>query len=294
MKTEPFNNKILIGITLILCFAMVIFEAAQQLFYLKLYNIGPAGVTFTDLFMVQFRKWIIWLIYAIPVWFYIKIIAEKDHLIATDICKIIVVILALLACVLFTMSVVEIIVNDFELTAQKIWSEYFTFYVFQKLPIYLFGYTFLALIFYLYNKNNQLIIQVLKLNQLTKKDLAQFYQQKANQDLETSVLKIKVGNTYKIISIEDIDWVEADDYCVNIHCKDNHAIYSMRSSLKALEKILPDNFLRVHRSAIVNMNDVQEYKTQGSGLIKLKSGEEISVAKSKTKMINDFFQTTQG
>lgn len=294
MRTEPLNNKILIAVTLILCFAMVVFEAAQQLFYLNLYNIGPAGVTFSDLFMVQFRKWIIWLIYAIPVWFYIKVVAEKDYLMITDIGKIIVVILTSLACVLFTMSVVEIIVNDFELTAQRLWSEYFTFYVYQKLPIYLFGYTFLALIFYLYNRNNLLIIQVLKFDQLTKKELAQFYQQKSSQDHESSVLKIKVGNTYKIISIEDIDWVEADDYCVNIHCKNKQAVYSMRSSLKALEKMLPKNFLRVHRSAIVNMDDVQEYKTQGSGLIRLKSGDEISVAKSKTKLVNDFFHAAHG
>ena len=98
------------------------------------------------------------------------------------------------------------------------------------------------------------------------------------------------GNSYKIISVDEIDWIEADDYCVNIHCKNNEATYSMRSTLKALEGSLPENFLRVHRSAIVNMNHVQEFQTKGTGLVKLKSGDEVTVSKSKLKTINKFYQ----
>ena len=103
-----------------------------------------------------------------------------------------------------------------------------------------------------------------------------------------------MGNKFKIISIEDIDWIEADDYCVNIHSRNSDAVYSMRATLKYLESILPGSFLRVHRSAIVNMDGVEEYKTQGSGLITMKSGDEIAVAQSKLKMINDFFSQESG
>ncbi len=37
------------------------------------------------------------------------------------------------------------------------------------------------------------------------------------------------------------------------------------------------------------MSGVEEYKTQGSGLIKMKTGDEIAVAQSKLKVVNDFF-----
>jgi hypothetical protein len=289
MESNQIGNKFIIGATLLLCVTMVVFETAQQLYYVRLYNIYNATVTFNELFVIQFRKWVIWVLFATLLWFFIKNLAEKTQLTSIDIFKTIAFIFALLALVIFSMSIVEMLLNDQAISANRLWNDYFTFYTFQKTPIYSFGYTFLALIFYLYCKNNQLIIQVLKLSELNQKDLQQYYQQKAKQDVETSVLKIKVGTSYKIIAIDDIDWIEADDYCVNIHSSNIDAVYSMRTTLKALEKILPDHFLRVHRSAIVNMQGVQEYQTQGTGLIKMKNGDEIAVAKSKIKLIKEFF-----
>lgn len=293
IQSNHFTPFFIVSSAVVICLAVVVFETAQQLFYLDLYQLS-ADATFTSLFLSQFRKWTIWIIYAIPLWIYIKQLADQEWITAQHVYKTITLIIVLLFFVILTMSVVEISMAGLALTAHRIWLEYFTFYTFQKTPIYSFGYTFLSIVFYLYSKNNQLTVQVLKLNQLNQKELHQFYKNRINQEKNTSVLKIKVGNNYKIISIEDIDWIEADDYCVNIHSNKNEAVYSMRATLKALEEILPETFLRVHRSAIVNMDGVQEYKTKGSGLIKMKSGDEIAVAQSKLKLLNQFFSTESG
>lgn len=287
------SNAFIITFAAITCASMMVFEAAQQLFYVRLYNLS-ATATFQDLFTAQTRKWLLWLVFAIPLWWHIKQVAEQEEITAMAIFKTIGLIVALLFLVIFSMSVVEIKMNGDALTTQRLWNEYFTFYTFQKVPIYLFGYTFLSLVFYLHSKNNQLTVQVLKLSELNQKDLNMYYQHKASQDQNTSVLKIKVGNIYKIVSIEDIDWIEADDYCVNIHCHEQEMVYSMRATLKSLETMLPPNFLRVHRSAIVNMDGVEAYQTKGSGLITLKSGDEIAVAQSKIKAIKEFFAVEPG
>ncbi len=287
------SNLFIIIFAVLTCSAMMVFEAAQQLFYVKLYSISDQA-NFTDLFLSQIRKWVLWLAFAVPLWLHIRQISLHDGLSSQIIFRTVALIFFLLFCVILSMSLVEIKMAGLAWESHRIWNEYFTFYTFQKVPIYLFGYTFLSLIFYLHCKNNQLSIQVLKLSELTPKDMHKYYQSKAARDQNTSVLKIKVGNTYKIVSIEDIDWIEADDYCVNIHSINNDAIYSMRATLKSLEDNLPASFLRVHRSAIVNMDGVEAFQTKGSGLIKLKSGDEIAVAKSKVKMIKDFFNAENG
>ncbi|WP_223787227.1 LytR/AlgR family response regulator transcription factor [Marinicella meishanensis] len=292
IKRHP-SNTFIIVFAAITCASMMVFEAAQQLFYVRLYEISLTA-TFLDLFTSQIRKWLLFLLFAIPLWWHIKKLADLDELHVTDILKTIGLIFVLLFAVILSMSVVEIAIVGDAFTAHRIWAEYFTFYTFQKVPTYVFGYTFLSMVFYLHSKNNQLTVQVLKLSELTQKDLNMYYQHKAAQDQNTSVLKIKVGNTYKIVSIEDIDWIEADDYCVNIHCQEQDMVYSMRATLKSLEAMLPPNFLRVHRSAIVNMDGVEAYQTKGSGLITLKSGDEIAVAQSKIKAIKEFFAVEQG
>ncbi len=290
---KKISNLFVLSLIIIVCLGVIIFEAAQQYFYIQRYQLS-IEISFLDLFYSQTRKWLIWMFFAIPLWRYIQWLVNQGELNKTLIIRTIGIILALLVSVIITMALIEIILTQATVTTLKVWQEFIVFFTFQKLPIYSFGYTLLALIFYLYGVNSQLTIQLLKLSDLKPKDLNSYYQSKEPNDQNTDVLKIKVGNTYKIVSVDDIDWIEADDYCVNIHNKSTDAIYSMRATLKSLETILPNSFLRVHRSAIVNMDGVEEYKTQGSGLIRLKSGSEITVAQSKLKSVNHFFNQKTG
>jgi two-component system LytT family response regulator len=68
-------------------------------------------------------------------------------------------------------------------------------------------------------------------------------------------LAIQVGKQVRFVSIDDIDWIEAQSNYAEIHVgAETHLI---RESLNTLEGWLePTAFLRIHRSAIVRLNRI--------------------------------------
>jgi two-component system LytT family response regulator len=82
-------------------------------------------------------------------------------------------------------------------------------------------------------------------------------------------------------SIERID--AAGDYMC-IYTADNSLI--LRETMKDLEKRLdPRNFQRVHRSTIVNLNQVRQVKphTNGECFLVLESGAQVKVSRSLSR-----------
>ncbi|GAB5401188.1 MAG: hypothetical protein Aureis2KO_27730 [Aureisphaera sp.] len=161
------------------------------------------------------------------------------------------------------------------------------FYTYQKGPIFVLGYSALAIIFHLFFLNEQLQIKVQKLSELKEVNLQLYNSLKNEINDRTTILNIKIGNKRKIIPIENILWIEADDYCVKVHLQDE-STYTMRSSLKTLESKLPTNYLRVHRKAIVNMKMAQELNTASSAKLILSNQTEVPVSKSNLKTVMDF------
>ncbi|MDQ2889696.1 MAG: LytTR family DNA-binding domain-containing protein [Gemmatimonadota bacterium] len=73
-----------------------------------------------------------------------------------------------------------------------------------------------------------------------------------------SRLAVRTGRRQVVVPVTDIDWIAADDYCVNIIA--NGRRHLMRASLTSLEQRLdPAIFVRVHRSALVNVTRVKEW-----------------------------------
>jgi two-component system LytT family response regulator len=68
-------------------------------------------------------------------------------------------------------------------------------------------------------------------------------------------LTIRVGKQVRFVSIEDIDWIEAQGDYAEIHI--GSRTHLIRESLNALAEWLdPKAFLRIHRSAIVRINRI--------------------------------------
>lgn len=92
--------------------------------------------------------------------------------------------------------------------------------------------------------------------------------------LERLVVKSR-GRVF-FVSTNEIDWIEAAGNYVKLHIgSDAHLI---RSRMKALEQRLdPDRFLRVHRSAIVNIARINQIEPWSGGeyVITLESGATI-------------------
>jgi two-component system LytT family response regulator len=84
------------------------------------------------------------------------------------------------------------------------------------------------------------------------------------------------GDSDTIISADDVSWIEAADYYACLHVGEK--IHMIRESIKTLETRLdPHKFIRLHRSAIVNIGFVKELKRDGrsEGWAVLSTGERV-------------------
>ena len=96
-----------------------------------------------------------------------------------------------------------------------------------------------------------------------------------------SRLAIKSSGRVVFLDVDDIDWIEAADYYVQLHVGDKS--YLHRQSMTSLEKQLdPESFLRIHRSAIVHRDRIRELRHQGRRelVVVLDGGIELKVARS--------------
>lgn len=84
-----------------------------------------------------------------------------------------------------------------------------------------------------------------------------------------------------LIDANEIDWIEADDYYAAIHAREGRHL--IRESLASLEQRLDQGrFVRVHRSAIVNLDFVSELRHKdGETLLVLRSGVQVPVSRRR-------------
>lgn len=92
---------------------------------------------------------------------------------------------------------------------------------------------------------------------------------------------VRSGGRVNFVASEEIDWVEAaGNYAIFHVGKKNHMI---RETMSALETRLPsDRFMRVSRSAIVNLQRVQELSSSSTGtdVAVLSDGQRIPFTRS--------------
>jgi two-component system, LytTR family, response regulator len=93
-------------------------------------------------------------------------------------------------------------------------------------------------------------------------------------------IAVASGGRIVFVAVEEIDWIGAEDNYARLHVGRN--VYEVRETLQALmEKLDPGEFLRVHRSTIVNVRRIREVQPwfQGSHIIVLRSGETLRMSR---------------
>lgn len=94
-------------------------------------------------------------------------------------------------------------------------------------------------------------------------------------------LTVRDGDRIRFVDVDAIDWLEADDKQVRVHAgRDTHEV---RISLSALVEALdPTRFVRIHRSAAVHLNRVEEVQPWGHGdhVAILSSGTQLRVSRT--------------
>ena len=98
-------------------------------------------------------------------------------------------------------------------------------------------------------------------------------------------LPVSENGRILLIKTKDIDWIEASGNYACLHvgaCR-----HETRETLRALEeKLNPHDFLRIHRSTIVNVNFIKEIQPwfHGYHLVLLQNGQELRMSRYQNEI----------
>ena len=116
--------------------------------------------------------------------------------------------------------------------------------------------------------------------------------QKSLENLKSEILKLTTkrkitlfhSRGFKIVDEDDISYLIADNNCTSLHFYDGSK-YLDSKTIKVFEQMLnPENFIRIHKSHIINLNHLKEYSNK-EGVVILEDGTELSVSRARLSML---------
>jgi two-component system LytT family response regulator len=90
----------------------------------------------------------------------------------------------------------------------------------------------------------------------------------------------------RVLDAEEVDWIGIEEEQVMVHAGDQ--VYPIRRTLTELEARLdPKRFFRAHRSALVNLNRIQEVIPwfKGSHILRLSTGAEVDLSRAQARAL---------
>ena len=138
-----------------------------------------------------------------------------------------------------------------------------------------------------FDKSITKVLQTIKDKQIDHKIFAQLladYSKKEQPIAESRFLSrilLREGKKLFFVKTPEIDWIEASGDYVKIHAKGKSSLLSF--SMGDLDKKLnPNQFIRVHRSAIVNIDFIKELHSHTNGEFNLVLKNEMIVRLSRS------------
>ncbi|HEU4585015.1 MAG TPA: LytTR family DNA-binding domain-containing protein [Gemmatimonadaceae bacterium] len=104
-------------------------------------------------------------------------------------------------------------------------------------------------------------------------------------------LVVKADGRMFFVRPADIDWIEASANYVRLHARGES--YQLRESMKNMEERLPRNsFVRIHRSAIVNLDRVRELQPwfHGEYVVILADGTKLTASRVYAGRLRELMQ----
>jgi two-component system LytT family response regulator len=99
-------------------------------------------------------------------------------------------------------------------------------------------------------------------------------------------LAVRDRECIRVLDVDTVDWIGIEDEQVMVHVGDQ--AYPIRRTLTELEARLdPKYFFRAHRSAIVNLDRVQEVIPwfKGSHVLRLTTGAEVDLSRAQARAL---------
>jgi two-component system LytT family response regulator len=124
-----------------------------------------------------------------------------------------------------------------------------------------------------------------KLSHLVRTNALSAPEPLAHLDLAQRLVVVSNGG-HLIIDVSEVQWIEAEDYYAAIHIGGRRHL--IRESLTSLEaRLNPSQFVRIHRSAMVNLAHVREIKSPMLGLtsLGLRDGTQLPLSRRRRAQV---------
>ena len=108
-----------------------------------------------------------------------------------------------------------------------------------------------------------------------------------------SRVAVRSGARTVFVELAAVDWLEAADNYVRLHVKQRE--FLVRETLAALEAQLdPDRFVRIHRSAIVQVDRIAEMRatSHGDAEVLLRDGRRLAASRTWRDRLQRLVGTT--
>jgi two-component system LytT family response regulator len=104
-------------------------------------------------------------------------------------------------------------------------------------------------------------------------------------------LTVKLGDRILLIRLEDIIHAQAEDKYVFLHTADGKK-HLTDYTLSNLEDKLPEDFLRIHRSDIINTNHITEIRRgfNGALIFVMSNGAKVTSSRSNSESLRERFE----
>lgn len=95
-------------------------------------------------------------------------------------------------------------------------------------------------------------------------------------------LALKQGSKISLVQMDDIRYIEASGYYIEVYTSESKRLLLRESMTNMLEQLGKANFIRIHRSTIINTDFLAEIQHTGAGdvVTKMKDGKTFRVSKS--------------
>jgi two-component system LytT family response regulator len=126
------------------------------------------------------------------------------------------------------------------------------------------------------------------LRMLQEKDPSLFEDETAAEEPYLERIAVQGRGKARIVSVDDITHITADGSYAELHTPDGTHV--IRERMKALAARLdPADFVRVHRSAIVRLNEVELILRSGGGnyAVRLEDGTTVSVSRGRIEELQE-------
>jgi two-component system LytT family response regulator len=90
------------------------------------------------------------------------------------------------------------------------------------------------------------------------------------------------GEDTAVVRVEDIDWIEARNYCAKLHVGPRE--YLVRETMTRLAgRLDPTRFVRIHRSTIINLDRLESLQPyfHGGYIVRLRDGTRLQMSRSR-------------